>query len=208
MSRPHIAQLTICDRTITFEEYAALSTREARYKFREGFIDILGAARREEESILKQIRLDVEAQFAPELVGVPRSLPGALTKTGKPDKRFGTRVNSAWRLINNRQEALIKELSDRVAPITSTYRFPYQFEEVLNTWEAAVQTPMEELKSRLGSHDWYFHYSDDYGVFTAGQRAHDTIRALVSQLGPEAGLMYNRACPWLNEDGTHKKDAA
>jgi hypothetical protein len=201
MSRPHIAQLAICDSTLTFEEYAALPTREERMVRRQAFMNILTDNNRELDRLQQKITADTRAQFKAELDSIPRFVPG-------PTRRHKPRPNPVWNAAARRQDETIQRLVGELKPIPRTFRWHYEFEEVLNTWEAAVQTPMEELKSRLGSHDWYFHYSDDHGVFMAGQRAHDTIRALVRQLGAEGQLMYNRTCPWLNEDGTHKKDAA
>jgi hypothetical protein len=199
----HILKLNIGNSTLTFEEYAAIPTREERMARRQAFIQILTDNNRELDRLERQITADVRAQFKAELDSIPRTVPG-------PTRRHKPRPNPVWQAAARRQEETIQRLiGELVDPTYSrTFRWPYEFDDVISKWEAAVQTPMEELKSRLGSHDWYFHYSDDHGVFMAGQRAHDTIQALVRQLGAEGQLMYNRACPWLNEDGTPKKDAA
>jgi hypothetical protein len=197
----HILKLNIGDSTLTFEEYAARPTREERFARSKAFMQILTDNNRELDRLERQITADVRAQFKAELDSIPRTVPG-------PTRRHKPRPNPVWAAAARRQEETIQRLVGELKHLPRTFRWHYEFDDIISKWEAAVQTPMEELKSRLGSHDWYFHYSDDHSVFRAGQNAHDAIRSLVRRLGPEADLMYNRACPWLNEDGTHKKTAA
>jgi hypothetical protein len=197
----HILKLNIGDQIISFEEYAAIPTREERVTRRQAFIKILTDHNRELDRLEQQIITDTRAQFKAELDSIPRTVPG-------PTRRHKPRPNPVWAAAARRQDETIQRLVNEIKPLERSLRWPYEYDDVFSRWEAAVQSPMEELKARLGRHDWYFSYSDDYGVFMAGQRAHDTIRALVRQLGAEGQLMYNRACPWLNEDGTQKQDAA
>lgn len=208
MSRPHITQLTIGDRTVTFDEYVAIPTREERVKFRSDFIDQLGQMYRDTQAILDKIRDDAWTSFKVQTFGIPSEIPTVFTKTGKPDRRFRGKPNPDYYRPAQVRDQVIKDLSSQVPTIVSTYRFPYQMEEVMLGWERCVETPMERLRGLLTGMDWYSHYSDDYGVWSRGEARMSEARALVKQLGPEAEREFNRACPWLNEDGTQKKEAA
>lgn len=206
--RPHVTQFTINGRVHTFDEYAAIGTREARMLYRRDAMDAHTAAFKEQDVLLNKIREDADALFAAELEGVPRWIPGALTKTGKPDRRFAERVNPAWRAIDLRKRQVVDAAAAQIAPIVCSWRFHYQYEQVFDTWEACVETPMERLRTLLGRMDWYSHYSDDYSVWQRGEAQMGEAKSLVRKLGPEAEAMFNRACPWLNEDGSRKEDAA
>jgi hypothetical protein len=197
----HILSLTIGDSTLTFEEFAAIPTRAERNTRRCAFMKLLTDYNRELERLELQIKEDVRARFKPELDAIPRTVPG-------PTRRHKPRPNPVYQNVQARQEATIAQMVSELKKQPRSLRWPYEFDDVLRAWEEALQTPMEELQSRLAHHDWYFHYSDDYSVYCAGQRAHDNIMGLVRTLGPEARLMYNRACPWLNEDGTQKEEKA
>ena len=91
-------------------------------------------------------------------------------------------------MVNTLIEAYRK---DDNSPIRATYRFPYQFDQVFDRWEATVQTPMDELQERLAGHDWYFDRSDDHSVWTRGKANLDRIQFLVRALGPEAQALYD-----------------
>jgi len=208
MSRPHITQLTIGDRTVTFDEYVAIPTREERMKFRSDFIDRLGQMYRDTQAILDKIRDDAWTSFKVQTFGIPSEIPTVFTKTGKPDRRFRGKPNPDYYRPAQVRDQVIKDLSSKVPTIVSTYRFPYQMEDVMLGWEALVETPMDRFRRLLAGMDWYSHYSDDHSVWSAGEARMSEVRSLVKRLGPEAEREFNRACPWLNEDGTQKKDAA
>lgn len=208
MSRPHITQLTIGDRTVTFDEYVAIPTREERMKFRSDFIDQLGRMYRETQAILDKIRDDAWTSFKVQTFGIPSEIPTVFTKTGKPDRRFRGKPNPDYYRPAQVRDQVIKDLAAQVPAIVSTYRFPYQLEEVMIGWEALVETPLDRFRRLLAGMDWYSHYSDDHSVWSAGEARMGEVRSLMKRLGPEAEREFNRACPWLNEDGTHKKDAA
>lgn len=208
MSRPHVTQLTIGDRTVTFDEYVAIPTREERMKFRSDFIDRLGQMYRDTQAILDKIRDDAWTSFKVQTFGIPSEIPTVFTKTGKPDRRFRGKPNPDYYRPAQVRDQVIKDLSSQVPTIVSTYRFPYQMEEVMIGWEALVETPMDRFRRLLAGMDWYSHYSDDHSVWSAGEARMSEVRSLVKRLGPEAEREFNRACPWLNEDGTQKKEAA
>lgn len=201
-------QLSIMGHTVTLEQYSAIGTREERLRFRDIFITRLSVAIRDTQALLDKIHADAWKAFRAEVAGVPEELPTHFTKTGKPDRRYGGRPNPAYYKPAQVRDQVIKDLASRVPPVEATFRWPYQFEEVFNAWEQTVETPMERFRRLLSGMDWYSHYSDDYRVWSAGEERSAQVRSLVQQLGAEAQLEYNRACPWLNEDGSRKSEAA
>jgi len=82
-------------------------------------------------------------------------------------------------------------------------------------WNTTLTSLNEEelwdhFEKCLKAHDWTYNYSDDHGVWRAGeeQAAHlnkvlEGVRAVDRE---RADRMYYGACPWMNEDGTHDKN--
>jgi hypothetical protein len=46
-------------------------------------------------------------------------------------------------------------------------------------------TTLEKLEKLLQHHDWYYNYSDDYGVWHRGQETADDIARLIKQATAE-----------------------
>ena len=185
-----VSQLTVGDLTVTWDQYRALPKAERR-ALHEALCTKLSQAYRDWDAAAKAIRDRHLAEF-----------DAAKARVTAKTRRERERAVSG--LLSRCDAAIQKEADATLAPIVSTYRFPYQFEEILFAWEARVETPMEELQRRLAHHDWHYEYSDDSRVYQAGREARGRIQSLVRQLGPEGEREYNRACPWLNEDGTRK----
>lgn len=205
---PTHTQLTIDGHTVTFDQYCAIPTQADRSAFADAFIRRLSDLFREKEEILKQIRDDAWAAFKEQTAGVPHEIPTHFTKTGKPDRRFSGEPNPAYYRPAQVRDQVIEELSSRVAPVSATFQWPYQFADAFSTWEKQVETPTDRFRRLLAGMDWYSHYSDDHSVWRRGEDNMREVQRLMGELGPEAELEFNRACPWLNEDGTQKKDAA
>lgn len=47
---------------------------------------------------------------------------------------------------------------------------------------------LQSIEDQLRSHDWYYHYSDDYGVWLSGERAWQSLIDLCRQV-PSADLL-------------------
>lgn len=59
---------------------------------------------------------------------------------------------------------------------------------------------LEELKSALAKHDWYYEFSDDYNVYRSGQSNAEFIyqlrmRAVSEGFGDIAEELFNAAIP-------------
>ena len=185
-------RVSIGNHTLTFEQYRAVPTRDERMALRRDFIEHL---RNAEDAFQDQTR------------GMVKQFPKRLTKKGQPDRRYGMRPNPEYAKHTIARDQVVRDLSSRVAPVTSTFQFPYGFEEVFNAWEEAVETPQDQIQRLLSGVDWYYNYSDDHSVYLYGLRRMDSLQAMVRKLGPDAQLAFNRACPWLNEDGSQKATA-
>lgn len=201
-------RVSIGNHTLTFEQYRAVPTRDERMALRRDFIEHLRTAFQQQQDILDQIRRDADAALEEKTRGMVKQFPKRLTKAGQPDRRYGMRPNPEYAKHAIARDQLVRDLSSRVAPVTSTFQFPYGFDEVFCAWEEVVETPQDQFQRLLGGMDWYYNYSDDHSVYLAGQRRMDSLQAMVRKLGPDAQLTFNRACPWLNEDGSRKEDAA
>ncbi|NBO55245.1 MAG: hypothetical protein EBU84_11770 [Actinobacteria bacterium] len=94
------------------------------------------------------------------------------------------------RIVNALVEAYRR---DDDSPVRATHRFPYQFDQDFDRWEASVETPMDELRRRLKYHDWYYDRSDDHRSWTAGRNNQARILSLVNQLGDEGKAAYDAA---------------
>jgi len=197
-------KVSIGNHTLTFEQYRAVPDRLERLALRRGFIDRLVEAFQQQQEVLDQIRRDADAALEEKTRGMEKQLPKRLTKAGKPDRRYGMRPNPEYARHRTVRDQVVRDLAERVAPVTSTFRFPYAYDEVFNAWEEVVETPWDQFNRLLGGMDWYASYSDDYSVVLAGDRRMSSLQGLVRELGPDAQRAFNVACPWLNEDGTHK----
>lgn len=201
-------KVSIGNRTLTFEQYRAVATRAERMALRNDFTDLLRTAWQQQQEVLDLIRRDADAALEEKTRGMVKQFPKRLTKAGQPDRRYGMRPNPEYAKHAIARNQVVRDLSSQVAPVTSTFKFPYGFDEVFSAWEEVVETPQDQFQRLLSGMDWYYNYSDDHSVYSAGQRRMDSLQALVRKLGPDAKLEFNRACPWLNEDGSQKKNAA
>ena len=52
---------------------------------------------------------------------------------------------------------------------------------------------LHEFWLRLKRHDWFFHMSDDHGVWLRGDRAHRDLRADAKRLGGTYRSLYESA---------------
>lgn len=198
--------LRIGDHTLTYEHFSQQS-REERRRLAQDLVDRVQEVDAATSALRASILKEVGEQFAPQYEGIPRRLPGRLTKTGQPDLRYRSYTNPAWQAINRSELATRESLLQSIVEPPRTYRWPGDFERTLLDWEITLETPAEEFERLLASTDWYSAYSDDHSVWAAGEGRQRRLRDLIRQLGPEAQPAFNRACPWLNEDGSQKAAA-
>lgn len=88
--------------------------------------------------------------------------------------------------------------------------YPAAVHDVFTVWETKVETTWEKYERMVTHFDWYYNYSDDHSVWSAGESRRKQIAALREQLtgegmADEASALYNKCCPWLNEDGSQKE---
>ena len=63
-----------------------------------------------------------------------------------------------------------------------------------------MNNKLQTLEKLLQDHDWFYQYSDDYGVYERGDRESNTINEVISALrdagfGKEADDLYDKHLP-------------
>jgi len=63
-----------------------------------------------------------------------------------------------------------------------------------------MKTKLQTLEKLLQDHDWFYQYSDDYRVYSSGQKTWSTINTVISALkdagfGKEADDLYDKYLP-------------
>jgi len=71
--------------------------------------------------------------------------------------------------------------------------YPAAVNDIFTVWESRCETEWEKLERLLRNHDWFYAYSDDYRVWSAGEGRSREIRELVQKLGNDAQEMYEEA---------------
>lgn len=128
----------------------------------------------------------------------------------KFQKRFAGRAAQIRRGLEalRWEERRAVEAACKVVEPVDGCNYPAAVHDVFYVWEQKVETEWERFERLVSNHDWYYAYSDDHSVWSAGNAHHSEIRALVAKLGDKAERLYNEKCPWLNEDGSLKKESA
>lgn len=189
---PFVVEFTIGSDKYTYSKYGALPI-EKRHELRKKAVKNLSEYYVQRQKVRSQeIRL-IQEKFNDELKSV------SITEQS---------LRKKLRAACSREIKSCTRRLDAETSLGATLDFPYEVNELMMQWERSVETPKEELVRLLDDHDWYYHYSDDHRYWVAGERSIVRIRALIELLGDPAQVMYNRACPWLSDDGTSLENSA
>ena len=65
-----------------------------------------------------------------------------------------------------------------------------------------MKNKFKTLEELLKNHDWFYQYSDDFRVYSSGQKTWDTINTVIKVLeeagfGKEADKLYEKYLPEL-----------
>lgn len=60
---------------------------------------------------------------------------------------------------------------------------------------------LKEFYVQLGSHDWYYQYSDDYGVYLRGQDNNERL-ARIAKESPEHQELYKKYSSYIHSKTT------
>lgn len=186
--------------TYSFEDYKGLD-KAAREALREEALNRCVEANRRVSAECAEVAAPIRAKFKAkreEFQALPRF-----------QKRYRGRAEDIRRGLDALRwgERLSVEEACKVVKPVDGCTYPAAVHNIFSVWEEKVETPWEKFERMVSHFDWYYSYSDDHSVWSAGNSRHQQIMALVEQLGPEARKIYNQKCPWLNEDGTQKKEA-
>lgn len=192
--------VTVNGTTFSFEEYKSLP-KDVREVLREEAVALCVQANQRRSDEWKKLTAPVDADYREKLA--------KLHKLPKFQKRYRGRAEDMRyeeTLLRGARDRQLRELQENLSPIQGN-TYPAAVHNIFSVWEERVETPWEKFERMVSHFDWYYSYSDDHSVWSAGNSRHQQIMALVEQLGPEARKIYNQKCPWLNEDGTQKKEA-
>lgn len=185
-------RLYVGDREVTRQQYQSLD-REARKALRESMCEALRVASVTRSELLRSLRQEVDERYAPLIAAVPSRLPPV-----KPRRKGDP--NPEWERLRLEREETYVRLKSSIPQVRSSHEWMGALDQAFRAWELEVETPEDELHRLLGEHDWHYAMSDDYSVWSHGDRVSRRIQHLVEQLGPEARNAYNRACPWRSEE--------
>lgn len=174
----------------TFDAYKALS-RDARLALQKEAVDRCCKANQAQSEKLSALVKPIREEFSTKR----KALPKVRSRQGRYDLMD----------LDRAEQLKIDQARKTIAPVDGC-DYPAAVHDVFHIWEQKVESPWEKFERLVKHHDWYYNYSDDHRYWSAGNSAAQEIRKLMDQLGPEAVKFYNQACPWLNEDGTLKKD--
>jgi len=192
--------VTVDGITYSFEVYKGLD-RAAREALREEALERCTLANQRRSMEWRNLSASVDMDF--------RMKVRKLHKLPKFQKRYRGRAEDMRyeeSLLRGARDRKLQELQESLSPIQGN-TYPAAVHNIFSVWEEKVETPREKFERMVNHFDWYYSYSDDHSVWSAGNSRHKQIMELVEKLGPEARKFYNQKCPWLNEDGTQKKEA-
>lgn len=190
--------ITVDGEVYTFEDYKELP-HEERIALREEAVNRCVQANRRRTEAWQKLIAPAQEEY--------RRQVSELEKLPRYQKRYRGRA-ADMRYEENRlrseRDRKIRELRGQLESVHGN-TYPAAVHDVFFVWEQKVETPWEKFERMVTHHDWYFEYSDDHSVWSAGVARRNTITALMKQLGPDAVALYNKCCPWLNDDGTRKE---
>lgn len=192
--------VTVDGTSFSFEEYKSLP-KDLREVLREEAIALCVQANQRQSMEWRNLSTSVDVDF--------RTKVRELHKLSKFQKRYRGRAEDMRyeeSLLRDARDRKLRELQASLSPIQGN-TYPSAVHNIFSVWEERVETPWEKFERMVNHFDWYYSYSDDHSVWSAGNSRHKQIMELVEQLGPPARKIYNQKCPWLNEDDTQKKEA-
>lgn len=190
-------------RSYYFDDYEKLP-KDARLALRKEAVDRCTAANRAHSEtytkLCKPLREEYEAKRK-EFRAKP-----------KFQKRYRGRAQDMRRgeaRLRREYQQACREVGKTMSPVDGT-TYPAAVHDVFYVWEHKVETTWEKYERMVTHFDWYYSHSDDHSVWAAGESRRKQIAALREQLtgegmADEATALYNKCCPWLNEDGSQKE---
>ncbi len=190
--------VTVDGVTFTFEDYKTFP-HEARSRAREAIV---------ERCVAANVRIGDAAQVIQNAIRT--EYQAKIDALIKPGRKASRDVKLAYKHdVQRLSDARLRELVavwDRPEFTLVGNAYPAAVSDILHVWETMCETEWEKFERLVTSHDWYYSYSDDHRVWSAGHRHHEQITQLATKLGEPAKQLYNQKCPWLNDDGTQKKE--
>lgn len=189
----------------TCTAYQALPSKADRQALRDEATSRCGAANQKLSEATKKAQEPLRV--------VEKAARDALLAEPRFAKRYRGRaadIRREIKLIRNVHTSKMIAVREALPSIDGC-TYPAAVFDVFHVWEEACETTYECFSRLVSNHDWYYGYSDDHRVWSAGERSAQEIKATLESLKEEgqeeaAQLLYNQKCPWLNDDGSENKD--
>lgn len=173
--------------TLTFDMYKDLPKAD-RMKLRDSAVERCVEANRNVSATVKVLQDNIRAAWQPKFDAVVK--PGKkATRQEKAEYR-----RAIEQLTADRQRELVAVWDEPRLRIEGC-TYPAAVHDIITVWESKVETDREKLERYLANFDWYYEYSDDFRVWSAGNARAMEIRTLVGKLGAEGQAMFDAARP-------------
>lgn len=186
-----------------FDEYKELP-KDERLALREEAVKRCTDANQAHSQMRLKLQEPIDKEYRRKLVEMRRQ-----PRFQKRYRGRAAEMRREERSLRDERDRKAREVWSQLTPIDGT-TYPAAVHDVFFVWEQEVESTWEKYERLVTHFDWYYSYSDDHSVWTAGERRRREMGALRKQLeseglGEEAAVLYNKHCPWLNEDGSQKK---
>lgn len=173
--------------TFTFEDYKVLAKAD-REALREAAVKRCVDANVRVSEAGRVIQTAIRAEYKPKIEALI-----------KPSRRASYQEKADYKhqlgcLVDAQQRELVKVWETPGLSIEGN-TYPAAVHDIFTVWESKVETDREKLDRLLSGFDWYYSYSDDFRVWSAGERILGELRALVSKLGAEGQAAFDAAKP-------------
>lgn len=179
------ASVTVDGTTFTFDDYKVLDAATRR-EFQKAIGDRCVAANVRVNEMVRAMHDVIRAQYQAKIDALPK--PGRkATRQEKAEYRYKIQD-----LMDARQTEMVA-VWDQPGFHVNGNTYPAAVHDIVTVWESKVETDKEKLARYLAHFDWYYDYSDDFRVWSAGNARAAEIRTLVGKLGPEGMIMFDSA---------------
>lgn len=179
--------VTVDGATFTFEDYKVLD-HATRKGLRKAIVDRCVAANVRVSEMARTLHDTIRAQYQAKIDALPK--PGRkATRQEKAEYRYKVQD-----LMNARQAEMVA-VWDQPGFRVDGNTYPAAVDDIVLVWESRVESDKERLARYLANFDWYFDYSDDFRVWSAGNARRQEIFTLAKKIGPEGEAMVDAAKP-------------
>jgi len=193
--------ISVPGKTYRFEDYQKLGSRADRQLVQEE-AQRLTRERSEKVSKLAQRRQkEIREKYKPLFEKLEAKGKGKGSRTPEGRRARSQARTEIHRLRQLQQNELVAVWDEIDPEGTARITYPGRVYDMFQVWESRVESPLEKFDRLTADFDWWYEYSDDYRVWSAGDRRFQEIRALKEQLsgtsdGANAEELWQERCPY------------